>query len=314
MLRPVLTFAFAATLAAQTNPASVAAHQYRVAHESEILGEFSRLLSLPNIASDKPNIRRNADAIAAALTKRGVAARLVEIPNANPVVYGELRTPGATRTIVLYAHYDGQPLDPKEWATPPFEPVIKDGRIYARSASDDKAPIIAMLTALDAIRAAGLKLHSNIRFVFEGEEEAGSINLEKILAAHRDLFTADVWLICDGPVAQNGQQLVAFGARGVVIVDITLYGPRRELHSGHYGNWAPNPALGLARLLASMKDENGHVLVDGFYDGVAPLSDIEKRAMAEAPVPDADLMKELWLGSTEGAPKKLIELLQQPLP
>jgi len=313
MPRPVaLLLTLAATLGAQTNPASIAAHDYRVKHEPEILGEFSRLLSIPNIASDKPNIRRNADTIAAALTKRGVAAQLVEIPDANPVVYGELKTPGANRTIVLYAHYDGQPLDPKEWATPPFEPVIKDGRIYARSASDDKAPIIAMLTALDAIRAAGLKLHSNIRFVFEGEEEAGSVNLERILASRRDLFTADIWLICDGPVSQNGQQLIAFGARGVVTVDITLYGARRELHSGHYGNWAPNPAMDLARLLTSMKDDNGRVLVDGFYDGIAPLSDIEKRAIAEAPVPDADLMKELWLGSTEGAPKKLIELLQQP--
>ena len=312
MLKQFVPLFFSATLAAQTNPASIAAHRYRVAHESQILSEFSQLLSIPNIASDKPNIRRNADTIAAALTRRGVAAQLVEIPNANPVVYGELRTPGATRTIALYAHYDGQPLDPKEWAIPPFEPVIKDGRIWARSASDDKAPIIAMLTALDAIRGAGIGLHSNIRFVFEGEEEASSVNLEKILASHRDLFTADVWLICDGPVAQNGQQLVAFGARGVVTVDITLYGARRELHSGHYGNWAPNPAMGLARLLASMKDDDGRVLVDGFYDGIAPLSDVEKRAIAEAPVPDTDLMKELWLGSTEGAPKKLIELLQQP--
>src|SRR5579863_4267592 len=310
--RPLVLFGLAATLAAQTNPASVAAHQYRVAHESQILSEFSQLLSIPNIASGKPNIRRNADTIAAALTKRGVAAQLVEIPNANPLVYGELKTPGATRTIALYAHYDGQPLDPKEWAIPPFEPVIRDGRVWARSASDDKAPIVAMLTALDAIRGAGVRLHSNIRFVFEGEEEAGSINLEKILASHRDLFTADVWLICDGPVAQNGRQLVAFGARGVVTVDITLYGARRELHSGHYGNWAPNPAMALTRLLASMKDDSGRVLVDGFYDGIAPLSEVEKRAIAEAPVPDPDLMKELWLGSTEGAPKKLIELLQQP--
>jgi acetylornithine deacetylase/succinyl-diaminopimelate desuccinylase-like protein len=160
--------------------------------------------------------------------------------------------------------------------------------------------------------AGGLKLRSNIRFVFEGEEEAGSINLGRILAAHKDLFTADVWLICDGPVAQTRQQLIAFGARGVTIADITVYGPRRELHSGHYGNWAPNPALMLARLLASMKDDNGHVLVEHFYDGIAPLSETEKRAIAEAPVPDGELMKELWLDSTEGAPEKLIGLLQLP--
>jgi acetylornithine deacetylase/succinyl-diaminopimelate desuccinylase-like protein len=319
---------------AQTNPASVAARQWRQTHERAIIADFAELLSIPNIATDKVNIRRNAEAIAKLLQKRGVATQLVDVPGSNPVVQGELKTPGATRTIVLYAHYDGQPLDPKEWATPPFSPVLRDrliekdgqvvpwdavkypldpeARIYARSASDDKAPIIAIATALDAIRAAGLKTRSNIRFVFEGEEEAGSVNLEKILTAHKELFTGDVWLICDGPVAQNRQQLVAFGARGVTTLNITVYGPRRELHSGHYGNWAPNPAMMLARLLTSMKDDNGRVLVDHFYDGIAPLSETEKRAIAAAPSPDADLMRELWLGSTEGAPGKLIELLQQP--
>ena len=321
-------------LAAQTNPAASAARKWRQDHERAILTEFTNLLAIPNIATDRPNIRRNAEFIRTLLEKRGVAAQLIEYPDANPVVFGEIRTPGATRTIVLYAHYDGQPLDPKEWLTPPFEPVLRDrsiekdgrtiplataplpfdpeSRIYARSASDDKAPILAIATALDAIRAAGFKLHSNIRFVFEGEEEAGSINLEKILAAHKDLFSADVWLICDGPVAQTRQQLIAFGARGIVQVDITVYGPRRELHSGHYGNWAPNPAMMLARLLTSMKDDSGRVLVGHFYDGIAPLGDTEQRAIADSPDIDSDLKKELWLGSTESAPKKLIELLQLP--
>lgn len=264
---------------AQSNPAALAARHWRQQHERAIVDEFFSLLAIPNVATDRPNIRRNADTIAKMLEKRGVAARLVEIPEGNPIVFGEIRTPGATRTIVLYAHYDGQPLDPKEWATPPFSPVLrsrsleKDGqvvalpapgtpfdpesRIYARSASDDKAPIVAMATALDAIHAAGLQLRSNIKFVFEGEEEAGSVNLGKALAAHKELFSADVWLICDGPVYQTRQQLIAFGARGIATVDLTVYGPRRELHSGHYGNWAPNPAMMLARLLTSMKDEGG---------------------------------------------------------
>src|SRR6202011_4272671 len=127
----------------------------------------------------------------------------------------------------------------------------------------------------------------------------------KILAAHKHLFTADVWLICDGPVAQSREQLIAFGARGVTIADITVYGPRRELHSGHYGNWAPNPAMLLAKLLASMKDDNGRVLVEHYYDGIEPLSPTERRAIAEEPAVDQELMRELWLGSTEGAPKKL---------
>lgn len=335
MKRLLCVFFVVATVAwGQTNPASVAARQWRQAHEREIMAEFVELLSIPNIARDKANIRRNAEAIAAMFAKRGAQARLVVEPDANPVVFAELKTPGATRTIVLYAHYDGQPLEASEWLNPPFTPTLrdkaieKDGqvvplatakfpldpemRLYARSASDDKAPILAMATALDAIKAAGLKTRSNVRFVFEGEEEAGSANLGRILAAHKELFSADVWLICDGPVAQTRQQLVAFGARGVTTINLTTYGPRRELHSGHYGNWAPNPAMMLARLLASMKDDSGRVLVPGFYDGIAPLSETEKKAIAESPVPDKDLMAELWLGGTEGAPGKLLDLIQQP--
>lgn len=317
---------------AQTNPASVAARAYREAHERAIVDEYIRLLSIPNVASDRANIRRNADFIVETLKKRGVAARLVEAAGANPVVFGEIRTPGAARTIVFYAHYDGQPLNPAEWATPPFQPVLRDkslerdgrviplpashfdpeSRIYARSAGDDKAPVIAMMAALDSIRTAGLKLKSNIKFVFEGEEEAGSVNLERILAANRALFSGDVFLFCDGPVHQNRQQLIAFGARGIAIVELTVYGPRRELHSGHYGNWAPNPAMMLAKLLSSMKDDSGSVLIEHYYDGMEPLGATEQRAVSAAPDFDQELKKELWLGSTEDAPKKLMELLQRP--
>ena len=130
-----------------------------------------------------------------------------------------------------------------------------------------------MMTALDAIRAAGLKTKSNIRFAFEGEEEAGSVNLAKILASNKDLFSGDLWLVCDGPLHQTRRQSIVFGARGISTVDITVYGPRGELHSGHYGNWAPNPAMMLVQLLASMKDASGRVLVDHFYDGIEPLSE-----------------------------------------
>jgi acetylornithine deacetylase/succinyl-diaminopimelate desuccinylase-like protein len=324
----------AALAAAQTNPASIAARDWRKSHERAIVDEFFGLLSIPNVSSETANVRKCADAVVKLLEKRGVAAKLVEVPGASPVVFGEIRTPGATRTIVFYAHYDGQPLDPKEWATPPFAPVLRDkslerdgqviplpapgkpfdpeSRIYARSASDDKAPIITITTALDAIRAAGLRLKSNIKFVFEGEEEAGSRNLERILNANKELFSADVWLICDGPVHQSRRQLIAFGARGVTTVDITLYGPRRELHSGHYGNWAPNPAMMLARLLASMKDDDGRVLVEHFYEGIEPLSTTEKRALAEEPAIDEELRRELWLGATEASPAKLVERLTLP--
>src|SRR5437868_1910011 len=200
--RAALFTCFAAVCAGQsftpTNPAALAARQWRQQHERAIVNEFVSLLVILNIASDRANIQRNAEAIAAMMQKRGVAAKLVSVPNGNPVVFGEIKTPSATRTIVFYAHYDGQPLDPKEWATPPFAPTLrdkqveKDGRViplpsvgsrfdpewrlYARGAADDKAPIIAMMSALDAIRAAGIKTKSNVKFAFEGEEEAQSVN------------------------------------------------------------------------------------------------------------------------------------------
>ena len=334
MKHAVYLWVLAAAAIAQTNPAALAARQYRQQHERAIVDEFVSLLSIPNIATDRANIQRNADLILQMMQKRGVAAKLLTLPNANPIVFGEIKTPGATRTIVMYAHYDGQPLDPKEWATPPFTPTLrdkqleKDGqvmalpadgkpfnpewRLYARGSADDKAPIIAMMTALDAIRNAGLKAKSNIKFVFEGEEEAGSLNLEKILAANKEILAADIWLMCDGPVHQTRRQLITFGARGSTGINITVYGPRGELHSGHYGNWAPNPAMLLAKLLASFKDDNGRVLVEHFYDDIEPLSEMEKRAVAEAPAIDADLMREFWLGSTDGAPLKLTELITLP--
>lgn len=324
---------FAIVASAADNPAAQAARSWRTAHEHAILTEFTDLLAIPNLARDSANIRRNADAITAILTKRGVSTRLLEFEGTPPVIYGEIKNPSAKRTVVFYAHYDGQPLDSKEWATEPWKPVFRnapldrDGkimplpsnggidpewRLYARSASDDKAPVIAIAAALDALKAARIPIQSNIKFVFEGEEEAGSPHFPQVIERNRDLLRADVWLICDGPVDQSRRQLIAFGARGVTTIDLTVYGPMRELHSGHYGNWAPNPAMMLARLLASMKDDDGRVLVKDFYQGIEPLSDTEKRAIAEAPNMEAELKRELWLGSTEGAGKSLLDLLNVP--
>jgi acetylornithine deacetylase/succinyl-diaminopimelate desuccinylase-like protein len=320
--------------AAQTNPASMAARSWRQQHERAIVDEFVGLLAQPNIARDRDDIQRNAEAIAALMKKRGIDASLVSVPGGNPIVFGEIRTPGATRTIGFYAHYDGQPLDPKEWHSAPFTAVLRDkpieqqgtviplpppgtpfnpeSRLYARSSADDKAPIIALLTALDALRAAGLQTRSNIKFAFEGEEEANSPNLERTLAANRARFAGDIWLVCDAPLHQTRRQSIIFGSRGITALDVTVYGPRAELHSGHYGNWAPNPALMMARLLASMKDDSGRVLVDGFYDGVEPLGPTERRAIAEAPAIDASLLQELWLGAHDGGAASLAELLTQP--
>ncbi len=294
-----------------------AADQWRAAHEQQILQEFTALLSIPNVASDSTNIQRNADVLTALLQKRHVAAKQLTAAGANPVVYGEIKTPGAKHTIVFYAHYDGQPVNPEDWESrAPFTPMTKmvkgEPRIYARSASDDKAAIVAQLTALDALQAAHIPIKANVRFVWEGEEEAGSTNLGAVLEKYRDELGGDVWLICDGPVDQSGRQSVVFGARGVTHVAITLYGPNRELHSGHYGNWAPNPAMMLAQLLGGMEDASGHVLVPHYYDGIAPLSPLEKQAIAEAPRNEEMLMREFGLGRANGGGKPLLELLNEP--
>jgi acetylornithine deacetylase/succinyl-diaminopimelate desuccinylase-like protein len=294
-----------------------AARTYTAAHRPDLVQQFSDFLSIPNVAADPAGLQRNADLLIALLRKRGIDARLLTLPGVPSVVFGQIDTPGAQRTIVLYAHYDGQPVTPSEWdGGAPFTPAVRevDGeqRIYARSAGDDKAAIFAQLTAFDALKAAGIPLRANIRFVWEGEEEAGSPHLEQILTANRDLVHGDVFLVCDGPVDQSGRQTVVLGARGDAHLEVTVYGPHHGLHSGHYGNWAPNPAMMLAQLLAGMKDEDGRVLIPHFYDGIEPLSAIEKEALAWAPLNDKMLMNSFWLGHVDGAGAHLLELINQP--
>jgi acetylornithine deacetylase/succinyl-diaminopimelate desuccinylase-like protein len=194
---------------------------------------------------------------------------------------------------------DGQPINP-EW------------RLYARSSSDDKAGVMAILTAFDALRAAGVTPTVNLKFFFEGEEEAGSPHLVEIISRHRELLASDAWIICDGPVHQSGRKQVVFGVRGDTNVDVTVYGAKRPLHSGHYGNWAPNPAMLLARLLASMKDDTGRVSVRGWYDDVEPLGEAERRALREAPAYDEELRRELGIAHPEGGGKPLLELINEP--
>ncbi|HWM89001.1 MAG TPA: M20/M25/M40 family metallo-hydrolase [Kofleriaceae bacterium] len=333
-MRGRLLLALLALFCLAAGPPS-AARRHRRASERAIIDEYVALLSIPNVASDLGDMRRNAAHIEKMFARRGVVTRRLEVPGAPPAIYGELRVPGARQTLLFYAHYDGQPVEPEAWVgRAPFRPILRDGslesggkpirlpapgrpfdpewRLYARSAGDDKAPILAWMVALDALRGAGIPLRSNILFFLDGEEEAGSPHLSEILRRHRDLLRADVWIFCDGPVHQNRSQQIAFGARGQTGLQLTVYGARRELHSGHYGNWAPNPADMLARLVSSMRDADGRVLVRGFYDDVAPLSPRERRALAEAPRHDAALRQELWLARTEGRGKRLDELINLP--
>lgn len=316
-------------------PAAVqAARSYRGAHEVEIVASFVQLLSMPNFGGNLEEITSNAEFIAAQFEARGANVELLRLPNVPPLIFGEIVVAGVERTIGIYVHYDGQPPAGPDWVHGPYEPVLYTGkmgaggeprplplpgervdpdwRIYARSASDDKAPIPALLAALDALHQAGIALTSNVKFLFEGEEEIGSTHLGEYLSEFRDRLEVDVWLFCDGPTHQSGRPQVVFGARGVTGLDLTVYGPARPLHSGHYGNWAPVPGQMLASLIASMKNDEGNVTVEGFYDTVAPLGRQEREALERLPVYDEQLAAELGLAWTEGGGATLAERLLLP--
>ena len=313
-----------------------AAREFRRANEHQFLREFVELLSIPNVAADSENIRRNANFLMNEMQKRGLKPQLLTAAdeNAPPSVYGEWSVPGAAQTIVFYAHYDGQPTDPQAWTgSEPWIPILRSAalerggqvipfpksseainpewRIYARSASDDKAGVFGILKAFDALRAAKIQPSVNLKFFFEGEEEAGSPHLKETISRYKNFLKADAWIFCDGPVHQSGRKQVVFGVRGITTVDLTVYGANRPLHSGHYGNWSPNPALTLARLLSAMKDEQGNVTIKKWLDDVEPLGGEEKQAIKDAPQFDEELKKQLGLARADGG-KSYLEMLNIP--
>lgn len=318
-------------------PALAAARAHRQAHGAAIVGELAELLALPNVASDRVGIQTNAEAIAAALRRRGARTELLTLePPAGdgpaaalfvpPAIFAELPAAGAERTLLVYIHYDGQPVVPERWSQPPWQPTLytaaldaggtvrplpapdeeidPEWRLYARSAADDKAPIVALLAAVDALAAAGVERTVNLKLLLDGEEEAGSPHLGEYLARYGERLGGDAWLFCDGPAHQSGRPQLFFGVRGYTGLEVTVYGARRPLHSGHYGNYAPNPALRLARLLASMKDAAGRVLVDGFYDSAEPLGEEEERALAAIPPFEEALRRELGLAESEAGDER----------
>ena len=322
MLRIGLLMAAAALAYGQER---AAVETWVASHQRQIMGEFDELLRIPNVGADHANIRRNAEFIRGLLERHGMQAELLETAG-NPLVYAEKNVPGAARTVLYYIHYDGQPVDLSRWKTDPFRPVMRDGardvanwnvlekfpddwRIYARSASDDKAPIVAFCAAMDAL---GGKFAGNVHVVIDGEEEMGSPSLTAAIARYRDKLKASLLLILDGPVHPNGRPTLAFGARGIVTLDLTVYGPKMALHSGHYGNWIPNPAMRLAQLLASMKDEQGRTTIEGFYAGVPPLTAVERRVLRSVPDDEPALLKLFGVAQPDAVGESLQEALQFP--
>lgn len=314
-----------------SDPAATArvANSWRAQNEGKILTELAELVSIPNLASDLPNIERNAVAIRALCERRGLKVQLLRLDKAPPIVVADLRAPNAQRTIAFYAHYDGQPVDPACWQSDPWKPVMRNSagreidwrkakssdpewRLYGRAVSDDKGPIIAMLAALDALRAAKITPAVNLRFVFEGEEEAGSPHLADYLKRYPEALRPDAWILCDGPVHQSRRPALFFGARGIVDLELTVYGASKGLHDGHYGNWAPNPVAALTHLLSSLRAADGRILIEKFYDNVRPPSPEERAALGKIPDIEAELRRAFEIAGTEGGQKPLNELLMQP--
>lgn len=333
----LLSFLMAQFVSAQSVE-TLLIRKYGKENAGNILKEFTEFLSLPNVAADPAGQQKSAAFIMGMMNKRGI--QKVQLLNATtpgvpPSVYGEVMVPGAKQTLIFYAHYDGQPVNPAQWAKglDPFFPKLfsaaidkagtnlsfptdnnynNEWRIYARGASDDKAGVDAILNAYDAIKKNGLKPGCNLKFFFEGEEEAGSPHLNEILENHKALLQSDLWIICDGPVHQSGKKQIVFGVRGDTHLDLTVYSSKRPLHSGHYGNWTPNPAMMLAKLLASMKDDNGKVTIKGFYDDVTPLTPSEKKALNEVPSADEQMKQELGISAVEMKGYTLSDAINQP--
>jgi acetylornithine deacetylase/succinyl-diaminopimelate desuccinylase-like protein len=294
---------------------------YRSAHERQILEQFMAFLALPNIATSIGDVDRNAAYLEDALRARGFSPQLLRAGAGTPAsVFAALNTPGARRTVLFYAHYDGQPVSQKGWITEPFVPAIRTAlpdsqpvdwqqpsarlddnwRLFARSAGDDKASIQALLSAVDALRARRHKFSVNVKLLYEGEEEQGSPHFAQLVAANAALLKCDLLIMGDGPMHQSGRQMINFGNRGFAGLTLTVYGPAQPLHDGHYGSFVPNPAVMMAGLIMSLRDEEGHILIPGFYDDVAPVSAADRAALAAMPPVEADLKRAFGLGRNIG--------------
>jgi acetylornithine deacetylase/succinyl-diaminopimelate desuccinylase-like protein len=298
--------------------------EWRAKNERAILAELIQLVSLPNIAANKADIIKNADLLTAMFEKRGFAVKRIHTAG-SPILIAERAAAKPAGTITYYMHYDGQPTEAKDWTRgQPFAPaafrgdtqfdilagsgaVDPDARIYARAVADDKGPIIAFLAAMDGLIAAKAALPWTLRVILDGEEEAGSPNFEAAMLANAAAVRGDLAVIVDSPRHPSNLPTVFYGSRGLTGAEITIYGATGDLHSGNYGNFVPDPAMALAKLFASMKDDRGNVVIKNFYDGVVPLTASERRAIDEIPNVDQKLLQQFGVAQSEH-PDSRIEL------
>lgn len=255
-------------------------------NKSRFTNELLDLLRIPSVSADpsyKQDVLRCAEFVKESLINAGVEKAVILPTPGYPVVYGEKIIDINKPTVLVYGHYDVQPVDPIElWESPPFEPVIKDNKIFARGAADDKGQFYMHVKAFELMQSEGV-LPCNIKFLIEGEEEVGSEHLENFIETHKELLKADVVLISDTALLSNETPSITTGLRGLCYMQVELTGPNRDLHSGIYGGAVANPINILSKMIASLHDENNCITIPGFYDNILPVSDEERKLMSTAP-------------------------------
>ncbi|CAG7646469.1 dipeptidase [Paenibacillus allorhizosphaerae] len=272
----------------------------RARHLDEVMA-FVRIPSVSSSTEHKVHMKEAAEWLADSLRRAGLEHVEVMQTNGHPVVYGDwLHAPGKP-TALVYGHYDVQPAEPlSEWNTPPFEPVIRDGKLYGRGATDDKAQLYTHIKTVEAFLRTEGRLPVNIKFCLEGEEEIASPNLAPFLEAHAERLAADLIVISDGPMHDEGVPSICCGLRGLCGFQIDIAGPKNDLHSGLYGGGVANPVSALVELLASMKDTDGTITIEGFYDKVRPLTDADREASRPLELDDAKICSELHVPELYG--------------
>lgn len=277
------------------------AHDYVDQHFQVFVDQLVDFLRIPSISTDpahERDIRQAAEWLVAELVRIGMTRAELCETNGHPIVYAEYITDPALPTVLVYGHYDVQPPDPlEEWISPPFEPAVRNGDLYARGACDDKGQLLMHLKAVEAYLMNDQKLPCNIKMLIEGEEESGSANLVPFIEANRERLAADVAVISDTAMFAEGVPSITTGLRGMTYVQVDLRGPDRDLHSGVYGGAVDNPAIVLARLIAGMHDENHHVAIPGFYDGARKLTQAELADFDALPFDDKEWMKSVGVKS-----------------